>query len=59
MQKKKALRLREEWDGKPCPHPSLSREYDLGEHTGGYVCTQCGESLTWRQKSELQTERGT
>ena len=59
MQKKKALRLREEWAGKPCSHPAVVREYDLGAHTGSFVCTQCGESLTWRQKAELQSERGT
>ena len=59
MQKKKALQVQEAWGGKPCPHASLSREYDLGEHTGNYVCTQCGERLTWRQKTELQAGRGT
>lgn len=44
MQMMEALKLRERWGNKPCDHPSLDKEYDLGTTTGDYVCTQCGRS---------------
>jgi len=58
MQRKKALELRQAWGDKPCPHPAFSREYDLGERTGNYCCSQCGAALTFREKTELAAARG-
>jgi hypothetical protein len=57
MQKKKAAALKQAWGDKPCDHPTLAREYDLGERTGNYVCTSCGTSLTFKQKAELAAAR--
>ena len=54
MQKKRVAALKEAWGAKPCSHPSLAKEYDLGKRTGNYVCTQCGTTLTFREKLELQ-----
>jgi len=59
MHRKQAKALEEAWGGKPCAHPSLSREYDLGKRTGNYVCTQCGATLTFREKLELAAGRRT
>lgn len=53
MQKKRASILRQEWGEKPCAHPALAREYDQGQRTGSYVCTQCGATLSFREKAEL------
>ena len=58
LQRKKAIELQQQWGGKPCDHPSFSREYDLGERTGNYCCTQCGASVTFREKAELAAARG-
>lgn len=44
MQAKTARRLREAWGDKPCNHPNLEKEYELGSDTGDYVCTSCGKS---------------
>ena len=57
MQKKRATALRQAWGDKPCEHPAFAKEYDLGERTGNYVCTQCGATLTFRQKAELLAAR--
>lgn len=57
LQRKKAIELQEKWGGKPCDHPALSREYDMGARTGNYCCTQCGASLTFREKAELTQRR--
>ena len=57
MQRKKAVELQQAWGGKPCDHPAFSREYDLGERTGNYCCTQCGASFTFREKSEMTAAR--
>jgi hypothetical protein len=54
MHKKQAAALQKEWGAKPCAHPSLAREYDLGKRTGNYVCTQCGTTLTFRERAELK-----
>jgi len=58
VQRKKAIELQQRWGDKPCPHPSFSREYDLGERTGNYCCTQCGASFTFREKAEIVAARG-
>jgi hypothetical protein len=52
MQKKQALKLQESWGGKPCAHPAFAKEYDLGNRTGNYVCTQCGAILSFRERAE-------
>ncbi|MCL2405006.1 MAG: hypothetical protein FWC92_05615 [Defluviitaleaceae bacterium] len=54
MQTDEASRLRKEWGGKPCNHPSTEREYFLGASTGDLVCTSCGESFS---SQELQRIR--
>ena len=57
MQKKQAVKLQDTWGGKPCEHPAFAKEYDLGERTGNYVCTQCGAVLSFRQKAETIAAR--
>ena len=57
MQKKRATVLREAWGDQPCPHPAFAKEYDLGKRTGNFVCTQCGASLTFREKAEVMAGR--
>jgi hypothetical protein len=57
VQRKKAIALQQDWGDRPCPHPAFAREYDLGERTGNYVCTQCGTTLTFRQKAEIVAAR--
>ena len=57
MQRKRALQLRREWGEKPCAHAAFAREYDLGAHTGDYVCTTCGRTFTWREKTEMVAAR--
>ena len=57
LQRKKAVELQQQWGNKPCDHPTFSREYDLGERTGNYCCTQCGASLSFREKAELTAAR--
>ena len=59
MQRKKAIALQQAWGTRPCAHPTFSREYDLGERTGNYCCTQCGASLTFREKAEITAARVT
>ena len=44
--------MKQEWGEKPCEHPALAKEYDLGKRTGNYVCTQCGTTFTFREKAE-------
>lgn len=58
MKRKKALQLQQEWGDRPCEHPAFAKEYDLGERTGNFVCTQCGAILTLREKLEITTSRG-
>ena len=57
VQRKKAVEMRQQWGDRPCDHPAFSREYDSGERTGNYCCTQCGASLTFREKAELMASR--
>ena len=58
MQRRKSLALQQAWGDKPCEHPEFSREYDMGERTGNYCCTQCGVSVTFREKAEITAARG-
>ena len=57
MQKKKAIELQDSWGARPCDHPAFAKEYDLGERTGSYVCTQCGKILSFREKAEITAAR--
>ncbi len=57
MQKKRAVALQQEWGGKPCNHPTFAKEYDLGERTGNFICTQCGQVFTFRERAELKAAR--
>ena len=57
MQRKKAIELQRTWGERPCEHPEFSREYDMGERTGNYCCTQCGASVTFREKAEILAAR--
>ncbi|MFL5576923.1 MAG: hypothetical protein ACJ79S_13235 [Gemmatimonadaceae bacterium] len=57
MQKKRATALQQAWGAKPCAHPAFAKEYDLGARTGNYVCTQCGATVTFREKAELVAAR--
>lgn len=57
MQKKKAVELQKGWAGGTCSHPAFAKEYDLGERTGNYVCTQCGAVLSFREKAEVVARR--
>lgn len=57
MQSKKAAELRAAWGDRPCEHPAFAKEYDLGAHTGDYVCTQCGAKITFRQRAEILSAR--
>ncbi len=58
MQRKRAIVLQQEWGDKPCEHPAFAKEYDLGERTGNFICTQCGKSFTFREKVELRAAKG-
>jgi len=58
MQSMRASELRQSWDGKPCEHPAFAKRYDLGKRTGDYVCTQCGEIVSFRQRAEILAARG-
>lgn len=57
MQRKRAIELQQAWGDRPCDHPTLAKEYDLGERTGGYVCTQCGATFSFRERAELMAAR--
>ena len=58
MQMKEAEERRKAWGGKPCNHPSLVKEYELGTATGDYVCTQCGESGWGRNWANADRKSG-
>lgn len=58
MKQKQALRLQEAWGTKSCEHPAFAREYDAaGKRTDQYICTQCGRTLTFRERAELLAAR--
>lgn len=57
LQRKKAAELRQKWGDRPCDHPTFSREYDMGERTGNYACTQCGATVTFRERAEIMARR--
>ena len=57
MQKKRAVALQQAWGDKPCDHPAFAKEYDLGERTGNYICTQCGATFGFRERAEIMAAR--
>lgn len=57
MKQKRALELREAWGDAPCEHRQLAKVYDLGAHTGGFSCVQCGKEFSFREKAELAASR--
>jgi hypothetical protein len=50
-------KLREIWNGKPCNHPKLEKQYYVGAFLITYVCVQCGREFTISQKMEMDEER--
>jgi hypothetical protein len=57
LKQKRAQELREAWGDAPCEHPKLAKLYDLGTHTGNFVCIQCGRVFSFREKAELAASR--
>ncbi|MDB4907722.1 MAG: hypothetical protein JWO05_2506 [Gemmatimonadetes bacterium] len=58
MKQKKAEELRDSWGDKPCDHPAFAKEYDAaGERTGNYICTQCGKTISFRERAEIRATR--
>jgi hypothetical protein len=57
MKRKRAQELQEAWGDRECPHPAFAKEYDLGERTGNFVCTQCGAILSHREKGRITASR--
>ena len=59
MKQKQAMKLQEAWGGRPCEHPAFAREYGAdGKRTDAYICTQCGRTLSFRERAELLAARG-
>jgi hypothetical protein len=52
MQTDRARLLRQVWGDKPCSHPRIEEEYNLGYETGDYLCTTCGKEFP---KSEIES----
>lgn len=42
MDMKEAADLRAKWNGAPCKHTELVKEFYSGTPTGDYVCAECG-----------------
>ncbi len=42
---------------KPCAHPSFSREFYLGSHTGDYICDECGDMFMLSEKEAIIASR--
>ena len=57
MDYEKAMKLKENWGNKPCPHPSFQKEYYRSSQTGDYVCLQCGETFTPQEKEAMEQNR--
>jgi len=55
MQFEDAMKLKKLWGDKPCNHPTLEKEYEMGAATGDYCCAQCGQSgwgSDWNKKED-------
>jgi hypothetical protein len=57
MKRKRALELQQAWGDKPCDHPAFAKEYDQGERTGKYVCTQCGAIVSPSERAQIRALR--
>lgn len=65
MDIKKGQKLRDEWGGEPCVHPSFEKETQgqvlsygyVEEKTGDYICTKCGAVFTRAEKDEIEANR--
>lgn len=45
--------LRREFGQKPCQHPKIEEEYEMGVGTGRWFCLACGKDLeapSWEKK---------
>jgi len=47
-----AKELQERWGDQACDHPSFTDKYLFGSKTGDFVCEQCGQFFTQRQKAQ-------
>jgi hypothetical protein len=55
MNLSEAAQLREKWGDKPCTHPEIEAEVEVGHPSLNYVCTTCGkvgEGNTWNKPTE-------
>ncbi|MCQ4052344.1 hypothetical protein LA366_02610 [Aeromonas jandaei] len=60
MDMKDAAELRAKWDGSPCEHANLAKEFYSGSPTGDYVCTKCGSTgwgKDWATKEVKESHR--
>ena len=57
MKRKRALELQQAWGDKVCDHPAFAKEYDQGERTGKYVCTQCGAIVSPMERAQIRAAR--
>ncbi|GAC1398077.1 MAG: hypothetical protein NVSMB49_05240 [Ktedonobacteraceae bacterium] len=46
MYTQEAQERRHIWFGRPCMHPKIEQEGDLGIATGRYVCVVCGSPFS-------------
>jgi hypothetical protein len=56
MDLRKAMKLQEEFAGKPCDHAKLSKER-MGGMSFDYACVRCGTSFDEKEVDELQRQR--
>lgn len=49
MKKFRAMKKQKqaEWGDKPCDHPKIAQEHDLGSGTGDYACEVCGRDIVF------------
>lgn len=59
MQLSKARQLQAAWGNKPCEHPFLEKEYNLGGDTGDKVCTTCGQSFSPDEVAQIKNKKKT
>jgi len=59
MEYEEAKALKESWGDKACDHPSFADKYLFGSKTGDFVCEQCGNFFTKRQKDQRARSKET
>ena len=52
-----AAQLREKWGDKPCAHPEIEAEVEVGHPSNNYVCTTCGKVGEGNKWNVLPTDR--